>query len=260
MRDFCSIGLPTRCGFGFCEDTTKRVKYIFAFLMTYDFMTENYVSFAACRRASWEISWSAHFATRDSSGPGCCRANIPFVSPVCRKQCSQQANVSNLSSVIVFSLSVQPSARIFHNPDQRISFVSTCAAMLQIFPILFSCRHRRCRKAVISAVDCPECGLQVPLLTAGPDGIVDLPPNLYLDSLLKALQQDIACGAGDLRCSRCQTVSSGSLCQHCRQVGTEHYHIRGMSVLSARSCIRLFLAALYMYVDMNSGKVGSRRN
>jgi hypothetical protein len=75
---------------------------------------------------------------------------------------------------------------------------------------------------MISAVDCPDCGLQVPLRTAGSEGIVDLPPNLNLDSLLTALQQDIACGAGDQRCSRCQTVGSASQCQHCRQVGIEH--------------------------------------
>jgi predicted RNA-binding Zn-ribbon protein involved in translation (DUF1610 family) len=76
---------------------------------------------------------------------------------------------------------------------------------------------------MLSAVDCPECGLQVPLRTAGSDGIVELPPNVYLDSLLTVLQQDVASGAEGLRCSRCQTVGSASVCQHCRQVRTDRY-------------------------------------
>jgi hypothetical protein len=76
---------------------------------------------------------------------------------------------------------------------------------------------------MISAVNCPDCGLQIHLPTAGPDGIVELPPNLYLESVLTAIQQDIASRAGDETCSKCQTVGSASSCQHCRQVGAEHY-------------------------------------
>ncbi|PNF25479.1 hypothetical protein B7P43_G05998 [Cryptotermes secundus] len=91
-------------------------------------------------------------------------------------------------------------------------------------PKMLPCQHTYCLSCLqglvqptSKAVDCPDCGLQVPLRTTGPDGVVELPPNLYLDSLLTVLQQDIACGAGDQRCSRCQTVGSASSCQHCRQ-------------------------------------------
>jgi hypothetical protein len=74
---------------------------------------------------------------------------------------------------------------------------------------------------MISAVDCPECGLQFPQRTAGPQGIEELPSNLYVGSVLTALQQDMACGAEAQRCTRCQTVGSAPSCQHCRQVRTE---------------------------------------
>lgn len=81
------------------------------------------------------------------------------------------------------------------------------------------------QNSVISAVQCPVCGLQVQLRTPGPEGIVELPANLYLDSLLTVLQQENMCGAGDQnqdkRCSKCQTVGSASTCQHCRQVGLD---------------------------------------
>lgn len=109
---------------------------------------------------------------------------------------------------------------------------------------------------MISAVDCPDCGLQVPLRTTGPEGVVELPPNLYLESLLTVLQQDIACGVGDQRCSRCQTVGSASSCQHCRQVGVEHSvrsHSIGMMALSAYSCTPLSSA------DINIGIAEIRR-
>jgi hypothetical protein len=75
---------------------------------------------------------------------------------------------------------------------------------------------------VIPVVDCPNCGLQIDLHTPGPEGIEKLPPNLYLDSLLTALQQDfvyrLADQNQDERCSKCQTIGSASLCEHCRQV------------------------------------------
>jgi hypothetical protein len=81
------------------------------------------------------------------------------------------------------------------------------------------------QNSVISAIKCPDCGLQVQLRTPGPEGIVELPANLYLDSLLTVLQQENMCGAGDQnqdkRCSKCQTVGSASTCQHCRQVGLD---------------------------------------
>lgn len=91
-------------------------------------------------------------------------------------------------------------------------------------PKMLPCQHTFCLSCLqglvqptSKAMNCPDCGLLVPLRTIGPEGIVELPPNLYLDSLLTALQQDIACSAGDQRCSRCQTVGSASSCQHCRQ-------------------------------------------
>jgi hypothetical protein len=85
---------------------------------------------------------------------------------------------------------------------------------------------------MISDANCPDCGLHIHLRTAGPEGIVELPPNLYLDSLLTALQQDIACRAGDQSCSRCQTVGSASSCQHCRQVGAEHYVMKSQKEIA----------------------------
>ena len=62
---------------------------------------------------------------------------------------------------------------------------------------------------MILAVDCPTCGQQVNLRTAGPDGILQLPTNLYLDSLL-TLEQELTYGAGDQSCSKCKTIGSTS--------------------------------------------------
>lgn len=71
---------------------------------------------------------------------------------------------------------------------------------------------------MILAVDCPSCGQQVSLRAAGPDGILELPTNLYLDSVLTSLEQEFAFGVGDQSCSNCKTIGSTSVCQHCRQV------------------------------------------
>jgi len=71
---------------------------------------------------------------------------------------------------------------------------------------------------MILAVDCPTCGQQVNLRAAGPNGIVKLPTNLYLESLLTSLEQEVTSGVGDESCSKCKTIGSTSVCQHCLQV------------------------------------------
>jgi len=75
---------------------------------------------------------------------------------------------------------------------------------------------------MILAVDCPTCGKQVNLRAAGPDGILYLPTNLYLVSLLKSLEQEVTSGANDQSCSKCKTIGSTSECRHCLQVNMQH--------------------------------------
>ena len=75
---------------------------------------------------------------------------------------------------------------------------------------------------MILAVDCPSCGQQVNLRAAGPDGILLLPNNLYVESLLSSLEQEVTYGVGDQGCSMCKTVGSISVCQHCLQVNIQH--------------------------------------
>ncbi|GFG29142.1 hypothetical protein Cfor_00212, partial [Coptotermes formosanus] len=91
-------------------------------------------------------------------------------------------------------------------------------------PRMLSCQHTFCLSCLqglvqptSEVVDCPSCGQQIYLRTAGPDGILELPTNLYLDSLLTSLQEETAYGAGDQSCSKCKTVGSASACQHCLQ-------------------------------------------
>jgi hypothetical protein len=128
-----------------------------------------------------------------------------------------------------------------HLKERHLKFcVLHCSGGLRTSNLLFTYENKSCKNAMISAVDCPDCGLQVPLRTAGPEGMVELPPNLYLDSLLTALQQDITCGAEDQRCSRCQTVGSASSCQHCRQVGIEHSVTKQQKKVTQSFCIFLY--------------------
>jgi len=75
---------------------------------------------------------------------------------------------------------------------------------------------------MILAVDCPECGQQVDLRAVGPDGILDLPVNLWVESLLQSFEQEVTSGAGDKGCSKCKTIGSTSECRHCLQVNKQH--------------------------------------
>lgn len=91
-------------------------------------------------------------------------------------------------------------------------------------PRMLPCQHTFCQSCLQSivqpaseAVDCPTCGQQVNLRVAGPDGILDLPTNLYLESLLMSLEQEVTSGAGDQSCSKCKTIGSTSECRHCQQ-------------------------------------------
>lgn len=98
-----------------------------------------------------------------------------------------------------------------------------CSRRLQR-PRMLSCQHtfcKSCLQALVQpaseAVDCPTCGQQVNLRAAGPNGIVKLPTNLYLESLLTSLEQEVTSGVGDESCSKCKTIGSTSVCQHCLQ-------------------------------------------
>lgn len=98
-----------------------------------------------------------------------------------------------------------------------------CSKRLQN-PRMLSCQHTfclSCLQAIVQpereAVDCPSCGQQIYLQAAGRDGILQLPTNLYLDSLLTSLEMEVTSGLGDQSCSKCKTVGSTSVCQHCVQ-------------------------------------------
>ncbi|PSN42641.1 hypothetical protein C0J52_08692 [Blattella germanica] len=94
-------------------------------------------------------------------------------------------------------------------------------------PKMLPCQHTfclTCLQACVqpqdTAIQCPQCKLKVDLKVAGPDGIAELPPNLYLDSFLTALKHEPVNvneneKAGS-RCAKCQTVGATS-CQHCRK-------------------------------------------
>ncbi|KAJ9587567.1 hypothetical protein L9F63_018998 [Diploptera punctata] len=94
-------------------------------------------------------------------------------------------------------------------------------------PKMLPCQHTFCMACLQQRVQpsdkvikCPDCGQEANLRTAGPDGIAELPPNLYLDSLLTALQQEPVNfnlnQQADARCAKCQTMGA-TQCQHCRQ-------------------------------------------
>lgn len=115
-----------------------------------------------------------------------------------------------------------PTRRISANMDEFLQ-CKLCSKRQQC-PTMLPCQHtfcQSCLQALVQptseAVDCPTCGQQVNLRAAGPVGILDLPTNLYLESLLTSLEQEVTSGAGVQSCSKCKTIGSTSDCRHCLQ-------------------------------------------
>nr|CAD7449629.1 unnamed protein product [Timema bartmani] len=103
-------------------------------------------------------------------------------------------------------------------------------------PKMLPCQHTFCVKClrdqitysrgrVNNVLQCPLCQLQVKLkirfveeLEAALDS---LPSNLYIDSLLAVLRnespQQQPVQEPEVRCSKCQTVCSARICNHCKQ-------------------------------------------
>lgn len=113
--------------------------------------------------------------------------------------------------------------RMSANTVEELSQCKLCSNRQQR-PRMLPCQHtfcQSCLQALVQpaseAVDCPTCGKQVNLRAAGPDGILYLPTNLYLVSLLKSLEQEVTSGANDQSCSKCKTIGSTSECRHCLQ-------------------------------------------
>jgi len=91
-------------------------------------------------------------------------------------------------------------------------------------PRMLTCQHTfclSCLQAIVQptneALECPSCSQQVNLRTPGPEGILELPTNLCLEPLLKSLEEKPTSGQGGQGCSKCKTVGSTSVCQHCLQ-------------------------------------------
>nr|CAD7259105.1 unnamed protein product [Timema shepardi] len=105
-------------------------------------------------------------------------------------------------------------------------------------PKMLPCQHTFCAKClrdqitysrgrVNNFLQCPLCQLQVKLkirFVEELEGALDsLPSNLYIDSLLAVLQnespqqQQQPVQEPEVRCSKCQTVCSARICNHCKQ-------------------------------------------
>ena len=87
-----------------------------------------------------------------------------------------------------------------------------------LFPLVYVTKI-----SMILAVVCPTCGQQFNLRAAGPEGILKLPTNLYVDLGLASLEQKVTYGVGDQKCSKCKIIGSTSLCQHCLEVNMQHF-------------------------------------
>lgn len=79
--------------------------------------------------------------------------------------------------------------------------------------------------ADIKGLQCPMCQKKI-VLEKGFDSLEDLPKNLYIDSLLKLMDEEnstLSPKIPDYSCAKCKTVSEKQehVCQHCMQVINE---------------------------------------
>jgi len=132
-------------------------------------------------------------------------------------------NVKRANSTPEYDLRQSALNRMSTNMMEELLQCKLCSRRMRL-PKMLSCQHTFCQSCLQTivqpaseAVDCPTCGQKVNLRAAGPDGIPLLPTNLYVESLLTSLEQEVAYGVGDQACNMCKTIGSNSVCQHCLQ-------------------------------------------